>query len=85
MIRSTQSTRGSSSQAALHQYRGILRPMLRGNAKKGPPDLHLLVVAGLVFPETGTATATRGDTAFGQAVAEFPEDAQPTQRLVMAR
>ncbi len=58
--------------------------MLRGNVQKGAADLHLLAVAGLVFPGTGTATATRGDTAFGQAVAEFPEYAQSAQRLVLA-
>ena len=50
--------------------------MLWGNVQKRSPDLYLLVVAGLVFPGTGTATATRGDTAFGRAVAEFLEDAQ---------
>jgi hypothetical protein len=61
--------------------------MLRGNIQKGSADLYLLVVAGLVFPETGAAigTATRGDTAFGQAVAEFPDWAQPAQRLVWQR
>jgi hypothetical protein len=58
--------------------------VLRDNVQKGSRDLHLLAVAKLVSPGTGTATATRGDTAFGQAVAEFPEDARPTQRLVLA-
>jgi hypothetical protein len=58
--------------------------MLRGNVKEGSPDLYLFVVAGLVFPGTGTAIATRGDTAFGQTVAGFPQDAQPAQRLVLA-
>jgi hypothetical protein len=80
----------SSSKAALHKYRGAFRAVLRDNAKKGPPALHLLVVAGLVFPGTGTATrngratGTRAAKAFGQAVAEFPEDAQSAQRLVLA-
>jgi hypothetical protein len=64
--------------------------MLRGNVKEGSPDLHLLVVAGLVFPGTGTATrngratGTRAAKAFAQAVAEFLGDARPAQRLVLA-
>ena len=68
----------------MHRYRGALRAMLWGNAQKGAADLHLLAVARLVSPGTGTATATRGDTAFGEAVAKFPEYAQSAQRLVLA-
>ncbi len=66
--------------------------MLRGNVQKGAADLHLLVVAGLVFPGTGTeaatgtetASATRGDTAFGQAMEGFPEDARSARHLELA-
>jgi hypothetical protein len=65
-----------------YQYRGILRRRLRGNVQKWSPDLHILAAARVALPRTGTAP--RGDTAFGQAVAGFPDGAQPAQRLVLA-
>ena len=86
MIRSTQSTVKALPERLRISIGGHFGPCYSVTLKKGR-HLYLLVVARLVFPGTGTATATatRGDTAFGQAVAEFPEDAQPPQRLVLAR